>query len=103
MGEVTRQYLSGELSLRLGELESVAGDPRHQQLVRQLRRDAEWMPTGRLGDLVWRGLQLGEEACWLALEEGDWQQFLRRISVCSALWEFGLCSCLIDSPQAPGT
>ena len=100
---MTRQYLSGELSLRLGDLESVAVDPERRQLVAQMRRDAERLPTGCLGDLVWRGLRLGEEACRVALEEGDWREFLRRISVCSSLWEFGLCSCLIDPSATPST
>ena len=100
---MTRQYLSGELSLRLGDLESVATDLQQRQLVAQLRRDAERMPTGCLGDLVWRGLRLGEEACQVALEEGDWQEFLQRMAVCSSLWEFGLCSCLIDPAATPST
>lgn len=101
-GEVTRQYLSGELSLRLSDLESVLADPEQRRLAAQLRRDAELIPPGCLGYLVWRGLRLGQEACRLALEEGDWGEFLRRMAVCSSLWEFGVCSSLIDPAEASG-
>ena len=101
--EVTRQYLSGELSLRLGDLESVADRPEQRQLAAQLRRDAERLPTSCLGDLVWQGLRLGDEACRVALEQGAWHEFLHRIGVCSALFEFGLCSCLIDPAEPSST
>jgi hypothetical protein len=99
---VTRQYLSGELSVRLGDLESVVGGAEQRRLAAQLRRDAERVPTGCLGSLVWRGLRLGEEACQLALEEGDWREFLQRMAVCTSLWEFGVCSGLIDPAATPG-
>ncbi|MGC8473966.1 MAG: hypothetical protein ACP5PW_06120 [Candidatus Dormibacteria bacterium] len=99
---MTRQYLLGELSVRLGDLESVATGQEQRQLAGQLRRDAERMPAGCLGNLIWQGLRLGEEACQGALESGDWPEFLQRMAVCSSLWEFGVCSGLIDSEVTPG-
>ena len=98
---MTRQYLSGELSLRLGQLEQVAGGSERSRAAARLRVEAEQLSSGSLVCLLTRGLLLGDEICMAALEEGNWPLFLLRLEACSELWEFGVCSRLIDAAVLP--
>jgi hypothetical protein len=92
---VTRQYLIGELSARLEQLQAVA-PPAAARDVADLRcqvetRPASWLPAG-----LAQALALTDRACWDALESGDATTFARLSAIGSSLRLFGLCARLID-------
>jgi hypothetical protein len=47
-GEMTQQYLAGELSSLLGELQAVARSSPSTRVVAELRREAETLPLTAL-------------------------------------------------------
>src|SRR6266536_2499148 len=87
--EMTRQYLAGELSLLLAELQAVTTNSPCARDVARLRQEAE---TGRLSALpsvVVRALEVADIACWNSLTSGDSAAFIGQAIVCAELWEFG--------------
>jgi hypothetical protein len=98
---VTRQFLSGELSLRLGRLEELTDSPELGRQVARLRVEAERVPISHLSCLMARGLILSQQICKAALEGSDWPTFLSRVEACSELREFGVCAGLIDPGATP--
>jgi hypothetical protein len=84
--QVTEQYIVGEFSQLLGELETVAR-PR-PAAVHELRRRVETSPVWRLGPLAQEALELSDVLCWAALEEGDGGGFRVCATTAGALWEF---------------
>src|SRR5262245_7402970 len=94
---MTQQYVAGELSLRLGELQAVATDYELACEIARLRDEAERAPRDVLGSVVVRALGLANRFCWDSLESGDAVQFSRRVAVCADLWEFSVCACLVPS------
>lgn len=93
---MTQQYIAGELSLRLGELQAVATDQERARAVECLRNEAERMPRAALGSVVIRALGLGDRLCWDSLARGDAQAFGRQAASCADLWEFGICAGLFE-------
>src|SRR5262249_1435914 len=57
--KMTQQYIAGELSLRLGELQAVARDQRCAREVAGLRCEAGTVPLARLGTVVARAPSSG--------------------------------------------
>jgi hypothetical protein len=97
---VTQQYLAGELSALLAELQAL--DP-HQPMaaVTRLRRRAETLPTSGLSDVAARALELVEDLCWDCLTEGDTGMFTRVASIGVELREFGVCSGVLADNWCP--
>jgi hypothetical protein len=68
---MTQQYLVGELSLILGELQTVAANEAAVLEVASLRREAETRPLPALASVAARALQLTDDWCWDSLAQGD--------------------------------
>jgi hypothetical protein len=80
---MTQQYIAGELSLRLGELQAVATDQERAGEIACLRDEAERAPQAALGPVVVRALGLANRFCWDSLECGDAVAFSRRVATFS--------------------
>lgn len=93
---MTQQYVAGELSLRLGELQAVATDPERAREAGRLRYEAERVERAALGSVVVRALGLADRLCWESLSCGDALAFSRQAAICADLWEFGICACLFE-------
>ena len=93
---MTQQYVAGELSLRLGQLQAVATDQDRAREVACLRYEAERVPRAALASVVVRALGLADRLCWESLSCGDASAFGRRAAICADLWEFGVCARLFE-------
>jgi len=93
---MTQQYVAGELSLRLGELQAVATDQERAREVAHLRYEAETVPRAALGSVVIRALGVADRLCWDALGCGDALAFGRQAVIGAGLWEFGVCARLFE-------
>jgi hypothetical protein len=49
---MTQQYIAGELSLRLGQLQAMATDQERAREVARLRHEAETVPLAALGSML---------------------------------------------------
>jgi hypothetical protein len=94
--KMTQQYVAGELSLRLGELQAVATDQERASEVARLRYETERVPRAALGSVVIRALRLADRLCWDSLECGHALAFSRQAAICADLWEFGICARLFE-------
>jgi hypothetical protein len=83
---VTQQYIVGEFSSLLAELQPVPGAL--LAAVDDLRREVECSPLPRLPLLAHRALNLADVICWAALEDGDVTGFCRYAKMACALGEF---------------
>lgn len=104
-GEVTQQYLAGELSSLLGELQAAAGNSPAMREVAILRREAERAPMVALASVTERALQAANRVCGDALARGDTAALVPGILICGKLWEFGICAGLLTprpDPQGGG-
>jgi hypothetical protein len=97
--EVTQQYLVGELSLILGELQGVATNEATVRGIQRLRHEAERTPPAALGPVVVRATKLIDRLCWDALTRGETDAFIREIGICSELWEFAVCAGFLEEGQ----
>lgn len=93
---MTQQYVAGELSLRLGQLQAVTTDQERAREVGRLRYEAERVPRAALGCVMVRALGLADRLCWDSLACGDARAFSRQAAVCADLWEFGICARLFE-------
>jgi hypothetical protein len=98
---MTLQYIAGELSLILGELEAAVPSRAARHQVAGLRREAETAPFPALPAVAARALRLTDDACWASLTRGDAESFRREASISAELWNFGLCACLLDERATP--
>jgi len=94
--EMTQQYLAGELSSLLAELQAVATDTAWVRDVARLRREAETGPLESLPSMVVRALELADGVCWDSLTRGDVTAFVRQAAICAELWRFGVCADLLE-------
>ncbi len=92
---MTRQYLAGELSVRLARLQAVAVDEAAVRAVTCLRHEAETQPTTALGGVAARALDLADDLCWTSLGHGDMAAFSRLSAISADLYEFGICADLL--------
>src|SRR5215470_3839736 len=99
---MTQQYLLGELSLILGELQAVATNEAATCAAARLRHEAETTPPGALAPVVVRALELTDRVCWHALSRGETAAFLREAAICAELWEFGICAGLLQENWMSG-
>ena len=93
---MTQQYLAGELSVLLGQLQAVATSHAAVRDVAQLRREAETGPVTALPSLVVRALVLTDRLCWDSLEQGDTAAFTCQAAICGELRDFGICARLLQ-------
>jgi len=90
---MTQQYLVGQFSLLLGELERVAAD--WQPTVHELRRNAEHSPIALLPEFADEALSLIDDMCWASLLQGDAPRFDGCGALAAELSEFIDSACLI--------
>lgn len=93
---MTQQYVAGELSLRLGQLQALVTDQERSREVARLRHEAETTPLPALGPVAVRALGLADHLCWDSLGRGDASAFSRQATICAELWEFGICASLFE-------
>jgi hypothetical protein len=84
---LTQQYIVGELSSLLAGLQPA---PRRLlgDAVGTLRHDVEFSSLPMLPELAMHALDLTDEICQAALEEGDAEAFCRYVATAIALREF---------------
>lgn len=97
---MTWQYLAGELSVRLFELQEVACA--YASEFARLRREAETAPAPALGSVVRRALGLADRVCWDSLMRGDTRQFASQATRCAELWSFAVCAGLVEDSWSRG-
>lgn len=92
---MTQEYLIGELSARLGQLQAAA---RHAACgdVADLRHQVESRSVTSLGTEVAQALVLADKLCWESLSQGDTAAFSRQAAIGADLRLFGACARLID-------
>jgi len=83
---MTQQYLVGEFSALLGDLERTAAE--WQPAVHGLRREVESSPVAMLPELADEATELIDTICWAALERGDVTRFCSCAKGATALGEF---------------
>jgi hypothetical protein len=98
---MTRQYVVGELSVILGELERVAPGDAAVDDVAHLRREAERTPPTALAPVAERAMELTDDLCWDALAHGETEAFAREAAIGAELWEYGVCAGLFEDPRRP--
>lgn len=92
---MTQQYLTGELSLLLGQLQSAMTRKTPMEEVAQLRRQAETGPGSALSSIAASALEVGDRICWDSLTRGDSAGFNRQAAICAQLWEHAVCAGLL--------
>jgi hypothetical protein len=96
---MTREYLLGELSLILGDLQAVTTNEAAVRAAARLRQEAETTPPAALAPVVVRAVELTDRVCWEALARGETMAFIRETAICAELWEFGVCAGLLEDDQ----
>jgi hypothetical protein len=92
---VTVQYLIGELSARLGQLQSTVGPAPARDIV-SLREQVETGPVTRLAAATSRALALADQLCWDSLSRGDTASFTRQAAISADLRLFGVSARLLE-------
>lgn len=93
---MTQQYLVGELSLLLAQLETAAGSGSVSRAVAQLRREAEACPPAALGPVLARTFELTDCLCLDSLARGDALAFRSQAVAGEQLRDFGVCAGLLN-------
>jgi hypothetical protein len=91
---MTRQYLIGELSVRLTALLAVASSGPAEDVAR-LQHEVESGPVTALGPAAKRAIALADVSCWESLARGDFAAFGRQAQVSADLRLFGVCARLL--------
>jgi hypothetical protein len=84
---MTQQYLIGQLSVLLEELQPSPGD-RLAAAVHELRREVECSPLRMLPGLASEAIGLTDLICFDAVERGDARELARCAKAAVALGEF---------------
>jgi hypothetical protein len=92
---MTQQYLIGETSVLLAQLQGAATDQAHMREAARLRREAEATPPPALGPVLVRAMALTDELCWDSLDRGDVAAFARQCACGAELREFCVCARLL--------
>ena len=92
---MTWQYLAGELSVLLGQLQAATTTEASGRDAWSLRQAAETEPITALGSVTIRALALTERLCWDSLNRGDIAAFNRQAAVCAELHDFGVFAGLL--------
>lgn len=97
---MTQQYLVGELSLILSELQAVPTSEAAVRDVLGLRLEAERTHPAALGPVVVRAVKLIDRLSSDALRRGETAAFIREVVIRAELWEFGVCAGLLEEGRA---
>lgn len=90
---MTQDYLVGELSSFIGDLQRATGDGR----LRSIRRRAESSSIAVLPLVAVEALDRADFLCWRSLARGEMDAFLREAEVAAQLYEFVLCAGLMSA------
>jgi hypothetical protein len=93
---MTQQYVAGELSLLLGQLQAVMTNEASVAEIAHLRQRAETGPGSALAPVVVRALRVTDWVCGDSLTRGDEAAFIRQAAVAADLWEFAVCAGLLE-------
>ena len=93
---MTQQYLAGELSVLLAEMQTTVSNQDTACAVTHLRAAAETRPVGSLAAVAVQALNLINAACWASVAGGDIDAFSRQARVAAELHDFGVCAGLLD-------
>src|ERR1700751_4496382 len=93
---MTQQYLAGELSVILGEVQAAATTGACARQARDLRLEVESAPVAVLPSAAARALALINGLCWESLAMGDTAAFAGQAAICAPLHEFGVCAHLLN-------
>lgn len=88
---MTREYLTGELSVLLERLLAVTRTAAARDVV-NLRYQVENRSAAWLAAEVSRALALADQVCWDSLCRGDTRAFDRQAAICAELSLFGTCA-----------
>jgi hypothetical protein len=91
---MTQDYLIGELSALLGDLQP-GTDGHLGSALQHLRHRVEHVPVWRLAPLAREAMSLAGVVCWVALERGDLVQFAHEVNAAAALRDFTDCANLL--------
>ena len=94
--EMTQQYLTGEMSMRLAQLQAVAIDQGFACAITYLRREAETSRPSALGEVLARTLELTDGLCWDSLSRGDTTAFDSQAASAAEPREFGGCAGMLE-------
>lgn len=92
---MTQQYIAGELSLLMAQLQAVATSQGSAGAAEHLRERAETLPVPALSHVVVRALGLTDAMCWESLTRGDNAAFERQAAVSAEIFTFAVCGGLI--------
>lgn len=92
---MTQQYLAGELSVLLAEMQTTVNDQAAARTTARLRGEAETLPVTALAAVAARALDLINAACWESVASGDTTAFHRQVVVAGQLYDFGICAGLL--------
>ena len=93
---MTQQYLAGELSLLLAQLQAGPIDPSFASALARLRREVETSPPRALSAVLIRTLEVTDGLCLDSLARGDAAAFGCQTATAAQLREFGICAGLLD-------
>ena len=101
---MTQQYLVGELSSILGELQALVPNGPAAREIAHLRLEAEATPPRALAPLVGRAVALANRVGSDALATGAAAPFIRALAICAELRALGVCAgYLADASPGGGT
>ncbi|MGB8878874.1 MAG: hypothetical protein WCD11_21330 [Solirubrobacteraceae bacterium] len=83
---MTQQYLVGQFSALLGDLERTTAE--WQPAVHSLRLEVESSPLAMLPELADKATELIDTICWAALQRGDITRWWSFAKAAAALGEF---------------
>jgi hypothetical protein len=92
---MTQQYLVGELSLLIAQVQAATGNRACAGEAARLRQEEETLPITALPAVVTRALDLTDASCWDSLSRGDTTAFARQAAIGAQLFEFGVCAGLL--------
>ncbi len=92
---MTQQYLVGQLSVLLENVQAVATTEAAERDAWWLRQAVETGSVQALGGMTVRALSLTERLCWDSLNRGDTAAFTQQAAAAAALREFGVCAGLL--------
>ena len=90
-----QDYLAGELSVHLEELQQATPERAAIQDVTRLRYQVETGPLSGLATATVRAVAMADGLCWDSLEHGDTAAFTRQARVGAELRQFGVCAHLL--------
>ena len=93
---MTQQYLTGELSMRLAQLQTVAINRAFAHAIAHLRQEAETSRPSALGAVLISTLEVTDRLCWDSLARGDVTAFNSQAASAAELHEFGVCAGMLE-------